>query len=191
MSRYIYNIGELFLEQMSGIYISDFIIILFISALICVIPGYLLRKKRDDGLSILFHVFLTIYYAGIILLFTIFRRGLGSRHSGIQTYLYLGVSMNSIYSKRQFLYSLMNIALFIPWGMLVSKWWKKDFYLKAVIMATLVGFLTSFGIECMQHITRTGFFELTDILTNTSGTGIGAIVGSTFFYIKKVKYNEK
>lgn len=64
---------------------------------------------------------------------------------------------------------LANIALFVPFGVLVAlafptvRWWK-------VILA---GALTSIGIEAVQLALPTRFPTVSDVVANTIGTAVG------------------
>lgn len=77
---------------------------------------------------------------------------------------------------------LMNIALFVPFGFMVTRWWRWRWW--AVIPA---GFLVSMTIEFTQ---LTGFwgiypcayrqFDVNDMMTNTIGTIIGYGIAQAF-----------
>ncbi|MGH3704190.1 MAG: VanZ family protein [Agromyces sp.] len=64
---------------------------------------------------------------------------------------------------------LANIALFVPFGVLVARafpavrWWK----------VVLAGALTSIGIEAVQLALPTRFPTVSDIVANTIGTAVG------------------
>lgn len=59
----------------------------------------------------------------------------------------------------------LNILLFIPLGLLIGGW-----------KGVLIGFLLSCGIELFQYFGRLGYCELDDVLHNTIGAGIGALI---------------
>ncbi len=65
---------------------------------------------------------------------------------------------------------IKNIALFVPFGFLLGG--RKG---------VLYGFLLSCGIEFTQFITRFGYCELDDILNNTIGASIGAVIALLIF----------
>ena len=67
-------------------------------------------------------------------------------------------------------YLIENILLFIPYGF-VCAW--AVFGKKGSFFYTLLGALTSVGIEFLQFFSGRGFFQIDDILTNTLGTVIG------------------
>ena len=60
--------------------------------------------------------------------------------------------------------------------MILSFLQKKKRVLVNFIMVTLQGFLISILIETSQLITQRGYFEITDIITNTVGATIGCIL---------------
>ena len=59
----------------------------------------------------------------------------------------------------------LNILLFVPIGLLVGGW-------KGLIF----GFSLSCGIEFAQYFCRIGYCEIDDVLHNTLGAGIGALI---------------
>ena len=66
----------------------------------------------------------------------------------------------------------MNVALFVPMGYLlpyIFKWFRD----KVRIRPVMACFLISFAIENIQLITRRGFYDVDDLVTNTLGGFIG------------------
>lgn len=71
---------------------------------------------------------------------------------------------------------LSNILLLMPVGFILgfhSTWLKNDVCIRKVI---LIGFLTSLSIENLQLISKTGTFEVDDLIYNTLGCTIGYFV---------------
>lgn len=67
-----------------------------------------------------------------------------------------------------------NVVLLMPLGFLIALGWPR----KPPIVATAVGFLLSCAIESVQLLALSHRFpELKDILLNTSGTALGAVLG--------------
>jgi glycopeptide antibiotics resistance protein len=67
---------------------------------------------------------------------------------------------------------ILNVVIFVPLGIyagiLFRRWtWKNQF---------LFFFLTSLMFEALQFIVRIGAFDITDIITNTSGGIIGLLI---------------
>ena len=106
---------------------------------------------------------------------TLERREAGSR-TGINTSLDFGSFSGDFFSIQQAIYCFLNVVFFVPLGMILSFLQKKKRVLVNFIMVTLQGFLISILIETSQLITQRGYFEITDIITNTVGATIGCIL---------------
>lgn len=76
------------------------------------------------------------------------------------------------------IFSVENILLFIPFGILVPILWK---YNRSIIRTTLMSFACSVLIELTQLATGRGYFEIDDIILNTLGGIIGYIVFECFY----------
>ena len=63
-----------------------------------------------------------------------------------------------------------NIALFIPVGLVA--------YRESILRATLIGLGASLGIEVAQFVMAAGYSDLDDVVFNTAGALIGAVVAS-------------
>ena len=72
--------------------------------------------------------------------------------------------------------------MFLPYGFLASWAFKR---MRRFWNCTLLGAVTSLGIESLQLITARGYFQIDDILTNTLGTVIGYLVYWLLFYKKR------
>ena len=71
---------------------------------------------------------------------------------------------------------LMNIAMLIPMGYLlpyIFDWFRRDVSRRTIPVC----FLTSVFIENVQLLTRTGLYDMDDIITNT----LGGIIGQAFY----------
>ena len=79
--------------------------------------------------------------------------------------------------------SLVNIILFIPVGMLLPFFMRKLKYAKTVI----IGFLMTVGFEVLQIITCFGMFTYADLIHNTAGAAIGALIHFLLLKIAKEK----
>lgn len=79
-------------------------------------------------------------------------------------------------------YVVENVLLFIPYGFLGA--WTSG-RLRRILLCGVFGFLTSVGIESLQLVTRRGFFQIDDILTNTLGTVIGCGIFCIIFHNNK------
>lgn len=65
---------------------------------------------------------------------------------------------------------LLNIGMFIPFGMLFPMCWDRKIGLKKLI---IIVSLTSLSIEIAQYISNTGIFEIDDLMNNLLGSLIG------------------
>lgn len=63
-----------------------------------------------------------------------------------------------------------NIIMFIPFGVLQPILFRK---FRCGWACVLTGFICSCSIEILQHITQTGYLQLDDVVTNTTGTLLG------------------
>lgn len=70
-------------------------------------------------------------------------------------------------------YVIENILLFIPYGFLVA-WVFTP--VRNVVLCTVIGAVTSLGIEWLQLITGRGFFQTDDMVTNTIGAFLGCLM---------------
>ena len=75
-----------------------------------------------------------------------------------------------------FIYYILNILLFIPWGFILSFAYYKENMLKRFYMPTIYSIITSGCIEIGQLITKRGYFEVEDLITNIAGGIMGAIL---------------
>lgn len=68
---------------------------------------------------------------------------------------------------------LENLLLFVPYGFCFCWWAKgKGLFIKSIFL----GAVTSVAIEWMQLVTGRGIFQLDDIVFNTIGCMVGAVV---------------
>lgn len=72
---------------------------------------------------------------------------------------------------------IANVSLFMPLGAVLA--WRRG--ARAVFLATLAGALLSLSIELYQVYCHGHFPTMTDVLTNTSGTLLGAALGAWRF----------
>ena len=74
---------------------------------------------------------------------------------------------------------LCNVAVFVPFGLFLSEFLASAKRLRPgrrLGLVTLAGFGLSLTIECLQLLLHVGFFELTDLVMNTLGAFIGAVL---------------
>lgn len=84
--------------------------------------------------------------------------------------------------------TLSNIAVFVPFGFFLGEWlassnrtgsWRR------VGLVTLAAFGLSLCIECLQLVLKVGFFEVTDLVMNTVGGGVGGLVAGGIMSLVK------
>ena len=85
--------------------------------------------------------------------------------------------------KTDFKDSVVNVILFFPVGMLLPFFFKKWKYLKTCA----VGFLITAFLEIFQIISCYGWFTYADIIHNTAGAAIGALIHFLLLKIAKEK----
>lgn len=107
-------------------------------------------------------------YLVIILCITFLSRESGSR-DGIDLDLFSTWGNNP----RNHAYVIENVLLFIPFGF-VCPWTFKA--LRNFFACILFGAAASTAIECLQLLTKRGYFQIDDILTNTLGMAIGCML---------------
>ena len=81
----------------------------------------------------------------------------------------------------------LNYVLFIPFGFLLHLCLGERWELKIV----LIGFLLSTTVELIQLIFNIGLFEFDDMIGNTVGCLIGAVVGKATRELKKRKTHQE
>ena len=68
---------------------------------------------------------------------------------------------------------ILNVLLFIPFGLLFPVLFRKT---AAIVFTVPAGFLASLCIETVQYITRLGTADVDDLINNTLGALIGLIL---------------
>lgn len=123
--------------------------------------------------------------ANIVFLFiiTILNRDSGTSNT-IKLDLFWGYNNPPEYIYRD---NLLNIASFVPIGVLVGLTFKKHRVLKAL----LVGLLVSLVIECSQLIWSRGTFDVDDLFNNSLGALVGGGIYSSLIMIKKRRIEDK
>lgn len=112
---------------------------------------------------------LLISWLGLTLFVTLFRGEPGARQWNFHLFLAWREAWNQ-FALRAWLNVLLNIALFVPLGILLpllSRVFRKWY---AVL---LTGFGFSLAIELGQLATARGMFDVDDLFTNTLGTMVG------------------
>lgn len=108
------------------------------------------------------------FYFAVMVAITFLSRESGSRSGVVDLKLFSTWGIND----RNNAFVIENVLLFIPYGFLYGWNFERTCFLKC----TLLGAVTSLGIECLQLVTGRGFFQIDDILTNMLGTVLGWMV---------------
>lgn len=74
---------------------------------------------------------------------------------------------------------ILNVIVFFPVGVYVAMLFDQWRFVKKLLLVLLI----SFVIEALQYLFAIGAFDITDLITNTSGGLIGIIV---YFAIEKI-----
>ena len=95
----------------------------------------------------------------------------------------LGFALNRLFHGSNLAQSevISNATAFIPFGFLLSEFLASAKQLsigRRLGLATLAAFGLSLCIECLQLLLRVGFFELTDLVMNTLGAFVGALISA-------------
>ena len=72
-----------------------------------------------------------------------------------------------------------NIAVFVPFGLFLAEYLaslKRLGSCRRIGIVALSAFGLSLCIECLQLILHVGFFEVIDLVLNTVGGGVGALI---------------
>lgn len=77
---------------------------------------------------------------------------------------------------------ILNVIVFFPAGVYVAMLFEQWRFAKQLLLV----FLISFIIEALQYLFAIGAFDITDLITNTSGGLIGIVI---YFAIEKVFNN--
>ncbi len=188
------------LSKMQGVFTAnDMMIFTVVLVLICLLPIFLLLFRRRGSVRAVALILFVIYiFANLS--FTILNREVLSDHYLILQptgdfksafYLDLGflgtirelfhggfrAAMNSVHIRNSEMARevFLNILLYVPMGYLIPFIFKS--LRSHVFLITFIGFLCSCATETAQLIYHIGYFQVDDIVTNTLGCLIGAILG--------------
>lgn len=149
--------------------------LIFATIIICAILGIISLFKLTKGYSVKEYIrhhrytfvlgYVFCVYIFLVILITLLSRPQGSR-VGIDLIPFSTFTPNLLDSR----YPVENILLFIPFGFLVPNLWGP---FRKAYLCLGTGLTFSIGIEIIQLITKRGFFQLDDLLTNVIGAGIG------------------
>lgn len=173
--RIIRILWHMIRTEMQGISISNF---LLGSAAAC-LAAFIVNKcvtTFTDKKAAAMAVYPLLIYMVFMAQLTYFRRMPESR---------FGVNLELIgqESLSQFVYLFLNTLLFVPYGFLLGLLTRRGAALK-ILLVGCYGFLSSLFIEICQLLTGRGYFEVSDLLTNTAGCLLGALPTLLIGYIR-------
>jgi glycopeptide antibiotics resistance protein len=171
-------------QETEGINYKLLAVFLLLEAVIVFGGRFLLREKKTLSFKNCLFLYAFLVYMDILLMLTIFRRQIGSRDVIFKPEIQLGFGLftgnPSLWAAS---FSVLNILLFIPFGIFLYFNFRNMEIVKGIIVTTLIGGMVSLMIEITQLITGRGMFEVTDLLTNTFGSLLGAAFAA--FVIKR------
>ena len=170
----IYELYQEYYYFRPGITLTE----LLVSTSFVLVALAVLSSLTNRKWSQLFVLGLIAEYLFIMLSITIFHRGVVPE-IGISI---IPLAFISDICAEPYLISekLNNLLLFIPLGILLSSLKPTDRKLRTRSV-TFVGCATSLCIELTQLITHRGVFETDDIICNTLGCAVGAMIAKTLF----------
>ena len=134
-----------------------------------VLHSLIKNKVVDCRKNILKLCFIT--YLGVVLFIALFSREPGSRDMiSLIPFSTFGSTAQS------HAYVIENIIMFIPFGILLPLLWER---MRNICFCLLMSFITSLTIETIQVITKMGYGQTDDVITNV----LGAIVGLGILWI--------
>ena len=139
---------------------------IIVAIILSAINGF--RRKHNKSIITTPAVTCYAMYLVILLIITFFSRESGSRSAEMDFEWFSTWGINA----RNNAYVIENVLLFIPYGF-VCGWALKS--ARTLISCTVYGFATSVFIETIQLVTKRGYFQVDDILTNVIGTVLGYI----------------
>lgn len=114
-------------------------------------------------------ILLMVGYLSVLIYATVLRSG--GFHAEVNLHLFRSwrEAWNN-YSLKNWMNVILNIAMFVPFGMLLPLLVKA---FRKCYLTIPIGFLVSLAVETIQLVLKSGFFDIDDLFTNTLGTAIG------------------
>ena len=183
---FIQDLAEILKRETEGINIADHLVMLVVETLVILLLGQVFLKKGWISNKKVIYIMLVLAYINMLFSITIFRRMPGSREGIIHLNINIGSGLRTGHPSSWVLtFSLLNILLFIPFGILAYPVFRNYRRIPRVLVVTFSGAVTSLIIECVQLATGRGMFEVTDLVTNTAGCFIGVVMAAVFYHIKE------
>lgn len=169
------------LKQFASVSVLQFVIFVFVELLVLTVVLLVHARRKGTSIAILdvIALFALVVYVNVILQLTLLGRKDGSR-IGIKFELfgYLGQGQ---FSQKMLMYAFLNILLFIPHGCIISMlpWIRREKGMLRLFLTTIICLATSLIIELLQLTTGRGYYELEDLICNTIGGFLGAVLINT------------
>lgn len=122
---------------------------------------------------------LLVVYVLVLLETAFFSREPGSRHS-----VDLTLFETWGHSAVSHAYFIENIVMYLPFGVLMPCSFLR---MKKAGICVMAGFFSSVFLELSQLVTRRGYCQLDDVLTNTAGALIGWLIWRMVIYFSREK----
>ena len=137
-----------------------------------------MAEKRHEGIKQALGVVLFVIYLIVLVYLLFFAEGYGRTASSEMRY-------NFIPFHEVFINVFGNILIFLPFGYLVSFFWRKKNFI--AVKAFFLTMFFSCAIECAQLVTRVGSCDVDDVILNTTGGLIGSILYLLIRYCRRKK----
>ena len=175
--QYLSDFVEIFYIETNGITLKSLLSAFGIGICLVFLYERIMKRRRPVSDKNLRLLILLAAYAAFLLSITILRREEGSRNGIVHLHLMLGLGFRTGHpSTIVIIYVLYNLLLFIPLGLVLYLLLENGKIISIILKVTIISALISLAIESVQLITGRGMFEVTDLLTNTLGGAVGAVL---------------
>lgn len=179
------QISTVLRQQVEGISIVNLVIVCIWA---CVLVGLALLirvlcfHKECSWLTIIMWLCLTAYLC-ILMFLTLGNRELGSRGNARWIPFNHLMQDNGEPNVTAWILAGFNLALFLPFGAIVTVLQKKFEVRRCFLFVTLESLFLSASIEIIQRITKLGYFETEDIILNTLGGVVGCCIAYLIIFL--------
>ena len=159
--------------------ISYWKILLYSLVLIAIFEGsiFLLSRWREKKIQVpRLRVYCLIFYSNFVLRLTLFGREFGTRNEGN---ILLKLSINELLSN----HGILNVIFFIPFGFFVYVLIQRYYSSTSFLLTALICLAFTLLIEMVQLATKSGRFEVNDIVANWLGGILGCLPGYLVMHI--------
>ena len=134
-----------------------------------------MRREKMESVSLIGCIGIALVYLFVLAKLVIFKYGIGSmeRSFSVMPFQFvLDMQAGGMDISVMLKNVLGNIGVFIPLGILLPVFFQKN----RVSITILEGFLISLIIEVLQYVLKMGILDVDDMLLNTAGVAIGAVL---------------